>query len=111
MTRLNLQEGEWAVVELFGHATLVGRIQEVERFGTKLLAIETLFDGELLPPVYHGGAAIYRLTPCAGSIAYAQQARSPWQLPASIRAIIPPAALEAAPDVTDVRDLDEDQYA
>jgi hypothetical protein len=56
--------GEYAIVELFGHTTLVGRIAEVERFGTKMLAIEPLYDGQLLGCVFHGGASIYRLTPC-----------------------------------------------
>lgn len=31
--------GEYAICELFGHTTLVGRITEIERFGTKMLAI------------------------------------------------------------------------
>ena len=31
--------GEYAIVELFGHTTLVGRIAEVERFGAKMMAL------------------------------------------------------------------------
>lgn len=94
-----LPPGEWAIVELFGHTTLVGRIGEVERFGAKMLAIEPLFAGELLPPVFHGGAAIYRLTPCAAKIAWDRQPRQDYQLPPSIRCIVPAALLPAsAPD-------------
>lgn len=90
--------GEYAIVELFGHTTLVGRIAEVERFGTKMLAIEPIFAGEFLGPVYHGGAAIYRLTPCSAEIAFnkAPKENQEWSLPASIRATVPQVLLEKA---------------
>lgn len=101
--------GDYAIVELFGHTTLVGRIQEVERFGTKMLAMEPLFDGTLLDVVFHGGAAIYRLTPCSAAIAFARQPRSAWQLPPAIRVLLPDALLEtSATDIeADVPDADE----
>ncbi len=99
--------GEWAIVELFGHTTLVGRIAEVERFGAKMLALEPLFGGELLPAVFHGGAAIYRLTPCSAEVAFARQPREPWQVPAPIRAILP-AAMLAAPAAETAEPEDED---
>lgn len=104
--------GEWAIVELFGHTTLVGRIAEVERFGAKMLALEPLFGGELLPAVFHGGSAIYRLTPCSAEVAYARQPREPWQIPAPIRAILPAAMLAAPssePDGPDDGDEDEEE--
>ena len=85
--------GEWCIVELMGHMTLVGRYAEVERFGIKMLAIEPLFNGELLGVVFHGGAAIYRLTPCSAEIAYKEQPRHVYQLPAAIRATVPDALL------------------
>jgi hypothetical protein len=87
--------GEYAIVELFGHTTLVGRIAEVERFGAKMLAIECLFQDALLPAVFHGGAAIYRLTPCSAEVAFARQPRHDWQVPPSIRCIIPTELLPA----------------
>lgn len=43
-----LPDGQYAIVELMGHSTLVGRVTEIERFGTKLLGIEALFAGQLL---------------------------------------------------------------
>lgn len=95
-----IADGEYAIVELFGHTTLVGRIAEVERFGAKMMALEPLFNGTLLDPVYHGGAAIYRLIPCSRQIAWDKQPRQVWQLPASIKCVVPAAALpppEAAP--------------
>lgn len=64
-----LEPGEYAIIELFGHQTLVGRVEEVERFGAKMMALQVLFRGQLLPAVFHGGAAIYRLTPCAAEVA------------------------------------------
>jgi hypothetical protein len=68
-----LPDGDYAIVELFGHTTLVGRVEEVRRFGADMLAIQPLFGGQLLGPVLHGGAAIYRLTPCSREIAWGQQ--------------------------------------
>jgi hypothetical protein len=96
----DLPPGEYAIVELFGHVTLIGRIAEVERFGAKMLAIEPLFAGQLLPCVFHGGSAIYRLTPCDAATAFRHQPHAAYQLPVTIRAIVPPALLPgpAAPD-------------
>jgi hypothetical protein len=91
----DLPDGEYAILELFGHTTLVGRIVEIERFGTKMLAIEPLFDGVLLPVIFHGGAAIYRLTPCPAAVAWNNQPRHGYQLPPSIRAVVPAGMLLA----------------
>jgi hypothetical protein len=90
-----LPPGDYAIVELFGHTTLVGRVSEVERFGTKMLALEPLFKGALLPAVLHGGAAVYRMTPCSAEIALAKQPQHDWQIPAAIRCLLPPLLLEA----------------
>src|ERR1700720_1606484 len=65
--------GDYGIVDLFGHTTLAARIAEIKPFGTKMLAIEPMFNGEMLPVVFHGGAAIYRLTPCSYEIAAARQ--------------------------------------
>ena len=109
--------GEYAIVELFGHTTLIGRIAEVERFGAKMLALEPLFRDELLPAVFHGGAAIYRLTPCTAAVAYAKQPRREYQLPDAIRCIVPELLLaapeggavvhEAEPDGDDLTEDDQ----
>ena len=88
-------DGDFAIVELFGHTTLVGRIAEVERFGTKMLALEPLFNGQMLGTVFHGGASIYRLTPCTREVAWAKQPKDTFNLPAPIRATIPPSLLPA----------------
>lgn len=107
--------GEYAIVELFGHTTLVGRVEEVERFGAKMLAIEPLFRDVLLPAVFHGGAAIYRFTPCTPAVAHTRQPRRAYQLPDAIRCIVP-APLLAAPETSAVYDYaepdqDEDEEA
>ena len=82
-------DGDYAIVELFGHTTLVGRIAEVERFGAKFLAMEPLFNGTLLPAIFHGGAAIYRLTPCPAEVAFKRQPTHAYQLPPAVAAIVP----------------------
>lgn len=89
----DLPPGDYAIVELFGHTTLVGRIAEVERFGTKMLAIEPLFNGEMLAAVFYGGSAIYGLTPCSAEIAASRSPRHLYHLPAALRSVLPPAML------------------
>ena len=106
-------EGDFAIVELFGHTTLVGRIAEVEKFGAKFLAMEPLFNGTLLPAIFHGGAAIYRLTPCSVDVAFKRQPTHAYQLPPAVMAIVPPALLpnparEAAYSSSYEPDIDHD---
>lgn len=86
--------GDYAIVELFGHCTLVGRINEVEKFGTKFMVIEPLYAGRLLDPVLHGGSAIYRITPCTPQAALNRAPTSQWSLPTAIRETLPPDAIE-----------------
>jgi hypothetical protein len=47
-----------------------GRLAEVSKFGTTMLAIEPIFSGEMLPAVLHGGSSIYRMTPCSADVAF-----------------------------------------
>lgn len=92
---IDLPDGEYAIVELFGHTTLVGRVTEVERFGTKMLALEPLFNRKMLDPIYHGGAAIYRLSPCSKKVAWERHPTETWQIPAALKAVIPTELLPA----------------
>lgn len=93
-----LPAGEYAIVEVLGHRTIVGRIEEVERFGSKLMSIEPIFQGRLLPAVLIGGSSIYQFTPCDRETAIARAPKSDWQLPASVRAAMPPTALPVPDD-------------
>jgi hypothetical protein len=97
--------GEYAIVEVLGHRTIVGRVEEVERFGTKLMSIEPLFQGQLLAAVLIGGSSIYQFTPCSADVAALRQPKENWQLPASIRAALPPEMLPA-PEHEDVEEAD-----
>jgi hypothetical protein len=63
-----MPDGEYAIVEILGHRTMVGRISEIERFGTKLMQIEPLFCDVMLPGVLIGGASIYQFTPCTAAV-------------------------------------------
>lgn len=92
-----LPDGPYGIVELMGHTTLVGRVTEVEKFGTKMMGIEVLFGGQLLPLILQGGPSIYRFTPCEREIAWKAQRRPDqlWSLPEPIRAIVPAALLPA----------------
>ena len=92
-----LPEGDYAIVELMGHTTLVGRVTEIEKFGAKMMAIEVLFGGQLLTPVLQGGSAIYRFTPCTPETAWKARHKPEraWELPDPIKAIVPRALLPA----------------
>ncbi|OJY65495.1 MAG: hypothetical protein BGP16_12775 [Sphingobium sp. 66-54] len=90
-----LPEGDYAIVEVMGHRTLVGRLSEVERFGTKFAQIEPIFQGELLAPVMIGGQSIYQLTPCSAFTAFKRAPTSIYGLPPSVAANLPATALPA----------------
>jgi hypothetical protein len=106
-----LPDGDYAIVEILGHRTLIGRIAEVERFGTKMLQIEPVFQGKLLPAVYHGGGSIYALTPCTREVAGAKGPMNAWQLPGAVASTLPAEMLPAPkePDL-DTYDFDEEDH-
>lgn len=85
--------GDYAIVEILGHQTLIGRVEDVERFGGKMLRIEPIFCGTLLSAIYQGGASIYRFTPCSAAIAFARAPRRLYRLPEAVRAAQDAAAL------------------
>lgn len=87
---------EYAIVEIMGHRTIIGRITEVMRFGGTLMSIEPIYRGELLPAVLINAASIYQFTPCSEAVAKAQAPKSTWDLPPSVRFSIPVHLLEAA---------------
>lgn len=90
-----LPDGEYAIAEIMGHSTMVGRVTEVERFGTKMLHIEPIWQDRLLPAVYVGGASLYRFTPCTKEVAQKRQARQRYNLPAAVEATLPPETVPA----------------
>ena len=93
ITASDMPAGEYAIVEALGHRTLVGRVLEIERFGTKMLQVEPLFGDVMLGPVLLGGGSIYQFTPCSPAIAYARRPKETYQLPPSVAAVVPPLAL------------------
>lgn len=99
-TTNELPDGEYAIVEILGHRTMIGRVVEVERFGTKLLSIEPIYAGELLAAALVGGSSIYQFTPCSKETAFTRSPKHEWQLPESIRAAMPPKALPAPDECT-----------
>lgn len=105
-----LPDGEYAIVEVLGHRTYVGRVTEVSRFGASLLSIEPLFADKLLPAVLVGGGSIYQFTPCSPEIARQRAPKYDYELPVSVRCILTPDMLPPpesfAPDF--LRDDDDD---
>ncbi len=86
----DMPRGQYAVVEQLGHATLIGRVAEIERFGAPFLRIEPLFRDMMLPAVLIGGASIYRFTPCPPAAAWNMRPKYRDELPPSVCALIPP---------------------
>jgi hypothetical protein len=91
----DMPAGDYAIVEALGHRTLIGRVAEVERFGTKMLQVEPLLGELMLGPVLLGGGSIYQFTPCSPEAAYSRRAKSEYDLPSSVIHAAPPAALPA----------------
>ena len=97
LTLETLPEGDYAIVEVLGHRTLVGRVREVERFGTKLLQVEPLFRESMLGGVLIGGGRIYQFTPCSAPAAWQRRPQYEYALPESVRDAMPALALPAPP--------------
>ncbi len=93
---IDLPEGEYAIVECLGHTTLIGRCEEVERFGSKMLKIEVIWQGRLLQPTFRGGSSLYAYTPCSREVAVERCAKNSWDLPVAVRAAMPPLLLAKA---------------
>lgn len=58
---------DYAVIEIFGHRRLAGRVMEVEKFGTKLLRIDIPTKGKFehgFTTQMYGGASLFSVTPC-----------------------------------------------
>jgi hypothetical protein len=57
----------YAIIEVFGHRRLIGRVFEVERYGTKMLRIDIPKDGDLAlgyTTQFYGGGSVFSETPC-----------------------------------------------
>lgn len=103
-----MPDGEYAIVEALGHRTLVGRIAEIERFGTKMLQVEPLFCDVMLGPVLLGGGSIYQFTPCTAGVAFARRPQQTYNLPPSVAATIPPLALPSNEELPSFLSGDDD---
>lgn len=106
-----LPEGEYAIVEQLGHRTFVGRVAEVERFGTKMLQVEPVFQGALLGPVLLGGSSVFAFTPCTREIAAARGAKHRYQLTPGVAATVPEPALPAPEPVDDPCTCDFENFS
>lgn len=80
--------GDYAIVEALGHRTLVGRVQEVERFGVRMLQIEQLYQQWLLEPTLLSGQSLYQFTPCSPRAAWDRRAKYEYELQGGLAAAI-----------------------
>lgn len=88
-----LPDGDYAIIECLGHRTVVGKVAEVERFGTTMLEVEPVFDKGLLPAIYLGGGSLYAVTPCTREVAWLRRPTRQYELPPSLRATLETPAL------------------
>lgn len=84
---------EYAIVEIFGHRRLSGRVIEVEKFGTKLLRIDIPEKGKFengFTTQMYGGASLFSVTPC--DLATVEAMNKPYEPPSVLvyRAPDPP---------------------
>jgi hypothetical protein len=107
-TSADLPEGDYAIAEIMGHSTMIGRFAEVERFGTKMLQLEPIWENKLLPAVFVGGSSLYRFTPCSREVAFARQPKLRYQLPEAVRATLPPEPKTALPAPDELGDSFQD---
>ncbi|MEW9304701.1 hypothetical protein [Labrys neptuniae] len=68
MTETTPAFSSWAKLELMGHRTRVGFVQEVEMFGGKLLRIDIPANGGDVTEFY-GCSSVYALSPVSEEIA------------------------------------------
>lgn len=71
---------EYAIIEIFGHRRLSGRVIEVEKFGTKLLRIDIPNKGSFengFTTQFYGGASLFSVTPC--DLATVEKANKPYE--------------------------------
>ncbi|MDR3408442.1 MAG: hypothetical protein P4L68_08090 [Methylovirgula sp.] len=80
--------GQYAIVEVIGHRTLIGRIAEVNRFGTAMLMVEPLFANWMLGPVWVGGGSLYQVTECSAAAAWDRRPKYEYELPSSLAAVV-----------------------
>lgn len=59
----------WAIVELMGHRTRPGRVQEVELAGSKMLQVDIPVSAEDFVTEFYGAPALYSIRPCTEEIA------------------------------------------
>jgi hypothetical protein len=78
----------WAVLELFGHVRLAGRVTEASIGGCSFLRVDVPKpDGEIDFTRYFGNGAIYSMTPVTEEVARrvgngsAQAPVKPWEMP------------------------------
>jgi hypothetical protein len=66
----------WAVIELFGHKQVAGRVTEEPLFGTALLRVDVPAVSEWPAHTkYFGGTSIYAVHPCSEEVARATAER------------------------------------
>jgi hypothetical protein len=96
----------WAVVELFGHRKLAGRVSEAEIAGAGFVKLDVPGPGEKVITQFYNPKAIYELTPCTEEVARALAKR--YQPEPIQRFELPPMPAPGGVQDADVVDDEDD---
>jgi len=98
----------WAVVELFGHQRIAGRVTDVTLGGCSFLRVDVPATTKPAYTKYFGNGAIYAMTPCTEEVArLAAQQIERYHEPIPVELPKPPLALAPVPD-SDYSEEDDD---
>lgn len=62
----------WAILELMGHRRKIGKVTDVEIFGSKMCRIDVLNIDDTFHTEFYGGSSIYACTPVSEQVARMQ---------------------------------------
>lgn len=104
----------WAIVELFGHGKIAGKVSEQQVFGTTMLRVDVpAHEGtEAFHRLYSAGA-LFGITPCPEAdvlrfLSYYRPGHVPVHLPGTV--VEPAMAALPAGDPHDEDDLDVEEF-
>lgn len=66
---------QWATLELMGHRTRAGLVEEVEMAGTKMLRVDIPVSETDMVTEFYGGQAVYSICPTSEAVIRQQMSR------------------------------------
>jgi hypothetical protein len=96
----------WAIVELFGHAQIAGKVTEATIGGSSLIRVDVPeCNGQKAYTKFYGNGAIYSMTPCSEEVARAALKQI---MPEPVSVWIPELKRIEAPNKTGFKEFDDE---